>query len=60
MAMKDFEEYAFRLADGALRYEMVDLNDSVDEQIDAFLKMHNAIEAMPLFELEQKLDGSSS
>lgn len=53
--MKDFEEYAFRLADGGLRYEMVDLNDSVEDQIDAFVRMHGSVEALPLSELEQKL-----
>ena len=46
--MRDFEEYAFRLPDNSLRYEMVDLNAPLDEQIDAIMKMHGAIEAVPL------------
>jgi hypothetical protein len=50
--MKDFEEYVFRLPDGSLRYEFVDLNDSIDDQIEAFRTMHSAIEALPLEKFE--------
>lgn len=52
--MKDFEEYAFILPDGSLRYEMIDLNAPLQEQIDMFMEMHGARDAARLSTLEKR------